>query len=120
MLLLKQKHLLVDGEIYKYPVYEPDGKTFSYTEKALHLVFSLQVNGEMRRFENSFALENPEHAVTSDDLELENWNEWYFLVRILEEFGYSFKEDNDTYGNYTIRKWIEKIQKEDKDKVFSE
>jgi len=126
MQLIKQKHIMIDWKFYQYPVYDWDTNKLIEKRYAIHLTFTMQVNWELKRIEESFPLEDIANIDTPKDspnccdpeYSLEDWSSWYMLLRILKELWYDIARDEWWEVRQSIiLDWIEKCREEYKDNI---
>lgn len=113
--LLQNSNIIVKGRLYETPWYDEEKKEAG-TIECIELDFIIQVNGKIIDFTESFTLSESE---VSGELSIDQWDNWYLIVRILSSMGYILSEDNkrkpfDIYeemeSNSIIKKWVRMIK----------
>lgn len=101
--LLKQDHLIIKGR--RYEVVEPEE-----TLECFELDFTIQANGKMANFQNSFITDVQDGSAVG----IENVWEWLLIVRVLFALGYSIVQEDVRYPDL-LEKWIQQIKDADKE-----
>lgn len=105
--LLKQDHLIIKG--HSYEVKNP-APLESYD--CIELDFTIQVNGKMANFTNSFITAT--YGQDGWDTEIEWMWEWLLIVRILSSLGYTIHSE-DMRSPDLLEKWAKQIKDADKE-----
>lgn len=101
--LLKQDHLIIKG--HRYEVVEPDE-----TLECFELDFTIQVNGKIANFQNSFMTDVEDGSAVW----IQNVWEWLLIVRILSSLGYSIIQEDIKMSDF-LEKWIQQIKDDAKE-----
>lgn len=103
IILLKQDHLIVKGHHYTV---EEEGET-TY---CMELDFTIQVNGKMANFTDSIVYGHKWE--NSGDLWVENWMEWFLIVRILMALWYSLDPSitEPHESKDLLNKWVDIVR----------
>lgn len=91
--LLTADNISVKGHHYKAESYESLSATPENTkiEDAIHLDFTLLINGKLKTFGWSFIIEKPENS--TQPFELASWSDWNAISFILSSLGYRINEN---------------------------
>lgn len=116
-ILFQGNNLLVEGRIGSEYFCKPESNEPKDKRKHMYLRFIVQINGQMKVFEQMFTLtgdtENSPSAYGSE-WALEDWDVWYTLKNVFSGLGYKFSDEklNEYRGdNHIITTWILELLK---------
>lgn len=116
-MLYQGNNLVVDGRLGSEYFCKPESNESTDKRKHMYLRFIVQVNGQMKVFEQMFTLtgdtENSPSAYGSK-WALEDWGVWYTLKNVLGGLGYKLSDEklNEYSGdNHVITTWILELLK---------
>lgn len=109
--LLSLPNLIIKGRYY--PILSSGVDSTELTEveyECIELDFIIQVNGRIANFQNSFII-----VKDGEEYSLEDFGEWYLIVRVLRSLGYYVSEDakhEHQIGetNSIIKRWINMLR----------
>lgn len=104
--LLKQDHLIIKGHSYKV-------KNPWEILGCVELDFTIQVNGKMANFTNSFIVSTMSTDGGVSWIGIENGGEWLLVVRILKSLWYEIVSEWEPYMPI-LERWVEQIKESDK------
>lgn len=77
---------------------------------AVHLDFTLLINGKLKTFGWSFIVEKPAWSDSSDwDWSLAQYSDWNAIYFMLDSLGYGFDENKYWFGQGSVKKWINQV-----------
>lgn len=113
--LLQLPNLIIKGRYYPI-LSSSDGEPVKVDYECIELDFIIQVNGKMANFQNSFIISKQFENGT--EYTLEDFGEWYLLVRILMSLWYYLSEDvkhehQMQESNSIIKRWINILREDE-------
>jgi len=105
--LYEADNLSIKGHHYvtkTYSVINSDSWTDS---DAIHLDFTLLINGKLKTFGWSFIIEKDNENWF--EYSLAQWSDWNAIYLLLSQIGYKIWDSENTFWQWIVREWIGKI-----------
>lgn len=74
---------------------------------AIHLDFTLLINGKLKTFGWSFIIEKDNENWF--EYSLTQWSDWNAIYLLLSQIGYKIWDSENTFWQWIVREWIGKI-----------
>lgn len=115
--LLQLPNLIIKGRYYPI-LSSSDGEPMRVDYECIELDFIIQVNGKIANFQNSFIITNEVDGIKFTEYTLQDFGEWYLIVRILMSLGYYICEDvkqehQMMESNTVIKRWISILRRDE-------
>jgi len=106
--LYEADNLSIKGHHYIAKTYSDLDSTSDWTDSdAIHLDFTLLINGKLKTFGWSFIIEKDNENWF--EYSLAQWSDWNAIYLLLSQIGYKIWDSENTFWQWIVREWIGKI-----------
>lgn len=106
--LYEADNLSIKGHHYIVKTYSELDSTSKWTDSdAIHLDFTLLINGKLKTFGWSFIIEKDNENWF--EYSLAQWSDWNVIYFILQQLWYKIDNNEYIFWQWIVREWIGKI-----------